>query len=90
MRYDASELDEVVTQVDILTVGWDNISALPTSAGERVPLVPLPGAEAEGLIICGDILRALIRDRWVHKYAHYFELLRLQGLNRIDKLLSKI
>ena len=73
VRYDASELDEVVTQDDILTVGWDNISALPTSAGERVPLVPLPGAEAEGLIICGDILRALIRDRWVHEYAHFFE-----------------
>ena len=73
VRYDASELDEVVTQDDILTVGWDNISALPTSVGERVPLVPLPGAEAEGLIICGDILRALIRDRWVYEYAHFFK-----------------
>lgn len=73
VRYDASELDEVVTQDDSLTDGWDNISALPTSAGERVPLVPLLGAEAEGLIICGDILRALIRDRWVHEYTHFFE-----------------
>ena len=72
-RYDASELDEAVTQDDILTLGWDNIFVLPTSARERVPPVPLPGAEAEGLIICGDILRALIRDRWVHEYAHFFE-----------------
>ena len=62
VRYDVSEID-IVTQDNILTIGWDNNSALPTSARERVPLVPLPRAEAEGLIICGDILRALIRDR---------------------------
>ena len=71
--YDASEPDVTVTQDDILTIGWDNISALSTSATERVPLALLPGAEAEGLIVCGDILRGLIRDRWVHEYAHFFE-----------------
>ena len=73
VRYDASEFDVTVNQDDILTVGWDNISALSTSATERVPLALLPGAEAEDLIVCGDILRGLIRDRWVHEYTHFFD-----------------
>ena len=68
----ACEVDEEVTEDNILTKQWDNISLLPASARQRVPFVLLPGAEAEGLIICGDILRALIRDRWVHEYAHFF------------------
>ena len=73
VRYDSLEADEIVTQDNILMIGWDNISSLPISVRVRVPLILLPGAEAEGLIICGDILRALIRNRWVHEYAHFFE-----------------
>ena len=64
---------EATEEKNILTVGWDNISSLPVSARERVPFTMVTLAEAEGLIICGDLLRALIRDRWVHEYAHFFE-----------------
>ena len=73
VRYNASEFDVTMNQDDILTVGWDNVSAISTSATERVPLALLPGAEAEGLIVCGNILRGLIRDRWVHEYTHFFD-----------------
>ena len=64
---------EATEENNILTVGWDNVSLLPASARERVPFTMVSLAEAEGLIVCGDILRALIRDRWVHEYAHFFE-----------------
>ena len=73
VRYDASELGVIVTQDDILTIGSENISALSPSATERMPLALLPGAEAEGLIFCGDILCELIRDRWLHEDTHFFE-----------------
>ena len=58
---------------NILTVRWDNVSSLSPTERQRVPFTMITLAEAEGLIVCGDILRALIRDRWADKYAHFFE-----------------
>ncbi|KAL2048384.1 hypothetical protein N7G274_000295 [Stereocaulon virgatum] len=64
---------DAVEENSILTVRWDNVSSLSPTARQRMPFTMITSAEAEGLIVCGDILRAFIRDRWVHQYAHFFE-----------------
>jgi hypothetical protein len=64
---------DAVDENNILTVRWDNVSSLSPTARQRIPFTMITLAEAEGLIVCGDILRVLIRDRWAHEYAHFFE-----------------
>lgn len=63
-------------QHSLLNARWDKVSSTASSTtgtADNPYTEPQPGVwEAEGLIICGEILRAWIRARWDSSYAHFF------------------
>lgn len=61
---------------DMLNATWTNVSTKASRKTETIDksfAEPQPGAwEAEGLIVCGGILRAWIQARWDSSYSHFF------------------